>query len=158
MNNTSMTKRLSFLAVFSLLATLIYLIASSPGGLVVSADGSIDGAANVVRSKLQGERFWHKQLLEAKIELEWKQSAPELQSKRSTRIAELEERTKQLLEELYQRNPRARPSPAERKAEALRDEADRIEQDELEQWLEVNRLKRIAELQRIVKFLESRSE
>ena len=126
--NTS-TKRLSFLAVLSLLAALIYLIASSPGGLVVSADGSIDGAANIVRSKLQGERFWREQLLEAKIVLEWKQSAPERQSKRSTRIAELEERTKELREELYQRNPRGRPSPAEQKAEALRDEADRIEQD-----------------------------
>lgn len=158
MNTSSTTKCISIGALSTVLVALIYLFASSPGRVVVNADESIDGFVNTVRSKLQGERFWRQQLLQAKLALEWKLSAPERQAKRNARIAEFEERTNRRLEELYQRNSTLRPSPANQKAEALRAEADSIENDELEKQMEAYRLRRIAELQQIVDFLEARSE
>jgi len=52
--------------------------------------------------------------------------------------------------------PSLRPSPAEERAEALRAEADSIEANEFDRWLEERRLGRMAELQDIIAILRRR--
>lgn len=140
------------------LAFIVYVAMSSPGHLVVSERGEILGIVNVARAKLQGVRFWKEQLREAKIELKWSLAAPHRDAERNARIDALMTRTDQRLHEIYERYPKARPSPAEQKAEALREEADRIEQAELDQILEQRRLTRIADLEKIIQILESQGQ
>jgi len=153
--------RLSILLTLTscgVLALIAYIAMSSPGHLVVSQRGEIIGIANVARATLQGRRFWQEQAREAKNELKWKRSAPQRDAERNARIDALMARTDQRLNEFYERYPKAEPSPAEQKAEALREEADRIEQAELDQILEQRRLARIAELEMIIQLLESKSQ
>lgn len=139
------------------LGLILYIAMSSPGHLVVSERGEIIGIANVARSALQGRRFWQKQAQEAKIELKWNRAAPQRDAERNARIDALMARTDQRLNEFYERYPKAKPSPAEQKAEALREEADEIEQAELNQILERRRLARIAELEIIIQIIESKN-
>lgn len=140
------------------LALIGYIAISSPDHLVVSQRGEIIGISNVARATLQGRRFWQEQAREAKIELKWNRAAPQRDAERNVRIDALMARTDQRLNEFYERYPKAKPSPAEQKAEALREEADRIEQAELGQILEQRRLARIAELEMIIQLLESKSQ
>lgn len=158
MNHYRATTRAILFGVLILLAFGLYLALSSPAGLVISAQGEINGIPNVARARLQGDRFWTEQLNEARSAFEWGQAAPERVAALNTRLAALQERSDKSMKEFYERNPKAMPSAAEQKAEALRDEADRIEEDELEQRVEKRRLVRIAELQNVVRFLEARNQ
>lgn len=139
-------RRRSILIACAVASMLAYLAFTSPEGLVVRSDGSVSGFLNVLREKVQGQSFWQQQLAKAQASLEWELAAPE-------RRAELDRKVdsyRQAREEMYQRHPSLRPSAAEEHAEALRDEADRIEAAELERWLEDRRARRISELEAIV--------
>ena len=138
------------------LAFIVYLALSSPSHLVVSVHGDIIGITNVARAALQGRQFWQEQAQVAKAELKWTLVAPKLHAERKARIAELLKRTDQVLNEIYERHPNMNPSPAEKNAEALREEANEIEQVELDQILEQRRFKRIAELEIIIQILEAK--
>lgn len=141
--------RRAMLTICAAAAMLAYLALTSPDGLVVRSDGSVSGFFNILREKIQGQSFWQQQLAKAQASLDWELAAPE-------RRAELDRKIdiyRQAREEMYQRHPSLRPSAAEEHAEALRDEADRIEAAKLERWLEERRVRRISELEAIVKVL-----
>lgn len=149
-----LTKKLVLLLVIAAACIATYLGVSSPGRLVVMNNGRIDGVLNVVRSKLQAEKFWHEQLRLAERTLEWEESAPERRTIQNERLAELEKRADQRREQLYQRNILSRPSPAEQRAEELRREADKVEEEDFEVQLEQHRLKRILRLQQVIELIK----
>jgi hypothetical protein len=152
----SRTRVLLLATVPTVLALVGYLLVSSPGGVVVSAQGEVRGYVNVARSKVQGERFWREQLDTTRRRLAWELSAPEHRARRESLIEEIDQRTRERREDLYQRNPKARPSPSEERAEALRDEADRIEQAEFDQSFDSYRLNRIRHFREVIAVLEAR--
>ncbi len=142
-------RRRLMLTICGAVSLVAYLAFTSPDGFVVRSDGSVSGFFNVLREKVQGQSFWQQQLAKAQASLEWELAAPE-------RRAELDRKMdsyRQAREEMYQRHPSLRPSAAEEHAEALRDEADRIEAAELERWLEERRVRRISELETILTVL-----
>lgn len=140
-------------AAVSLLACLAF---TSPDGLVVRSDGSVSGFFNILRERIQGQGFRQRQLAEAKAALEWELAAPERQAEREQELAARNRLLDQKIDDMYQRHPSLRPSPAEEYAEALREEADRIEAAELDRRLEEIRGRRIAELEAIVELLKKR--
>lgn len=141
----------------AVLAFIVYIATSSPDHLVVTEHGEIIGITNIARAALQGRQFWQEQAKVAKAELKWNQEAPQRDAERKARIDALLARTDQRLNDIYERHPNARPSPAEQKAEALREEADRIEQAELTQIIEQRQLEKIAKLEIIIQILEARN-
>jgi hypothetical protein len=150
-------KVILFFAVISV-ATGVYFLESSPEGIVVAADGNVKGYGNLIRSILQGDRFWRGQLTAAQKALVWELSAPERQARWEAKLEKLGRTISQRQENLYQRKPMARPSVGEERAEALREEAERMEQDEMDQQLEYYRSKRIDNLKRTIQVLQMRLE
>ena len=149
-----------FIGSIFLLVSYLYL--SSPDRIVINDSGEIEGIINKARSTVQGKAFWEEQLHVAKSELEWELAEPE-------RLAELERQENQkskdlqkLFEEAYERFPEIRPSPTERLAEALRENADRIERasarKSLLSILEEIRSRRIAEIRRAIQIIEDKIE
>lgn len=136
--------------------SLAYLAGSSPKGIAVSANGDIEGILNIVRAELQGKNFWKKQLQEVQDRLTWLEGQPQRIARRNAKLAELEAKIETRLEDSYTKYPNTRPSPAEQRAEELREEADRIEQEELDEQIEQYRLKRIQKLQRLIPILSSK--
>lgn len=149
-------RRRSILTVCAVASMLAYLAFTSPNGLVVRSDGSASGFFNVLRAKIQGQSFWQHQLAKAQASLDWELSAPERQAEFNRKFALRSRSLDQTIEDMYQRHPSLRPSPAEQYAEALREEADRIEAAELDRRLEESRMTRIAELETIVDLLKKR--
>lgn len=135
-----------------------YLFLSSPGKVVLTPSGEVEGLANHARDSLQGRRFWHDQSQAASKELQdlWAQPDRNAAVRRESDKFALEER--QAMEDLYRKFPEMRPSPAERRVESLRDAADRVEQAELDRFLEEYRLKRIAELQALIPIAQQRAQ
>ena len=99
MNHYRATTRAILFGVLILLAFGLYLALSSPGGLVISAQGEIDGIPNVARARLQGDRFWAEQLNEARSAFKWGQAAPERVAARNTRLAARQERSDKSMKE-----------------------------------------------------------
>ena len=135
----------------------VYLYLSSPGEVVIDQQGQIAGPMNKVRAQLQGPSFWRDQLLEAKRALESRRAAPERDKKRQARLEASLEKSKQRMEEFYKQHPKTRPSEATERAEALRERADEIEQEELDEYLEKRRLDKISNLEAIIRFIEARA-
>lgn len=138
-------------------AAAAYLFVSEPGTVVVSANGEISGLANNARETLQGSRFWRDQLKTANKELQDALDAPARDAALRRELSKLEQEIRQESEDMYRKYPDLRPSPTERKAESLRDAADRIEQAELDRLIEEHRLKRIARLQEIIPTIRARA-
>lgn len=138
-------------------AATAYLFLSEPGTVVVSANGEISGLANNARETLQGSRFWRDQLKTANKELQDALDAPARDAALRRELTKLEQEIRQESEDMYRKYPDLRPSPAEQKAESLRDAADRIEQAELDRLIEEHRLKRIARLQEIILTIRARA-
>lgn len=134
---------------------LTYLAVSSPKGIAVSANGDIKGVLNIVRAELQGESFWRKQLQATQDQLTWLEGQPQRVARRHAKLAELDAKFYARLQDSYAKYPNLRPSPPKQRAEELREEADRIEQEELDEQLEQYRLKRIKELQRLIPLLSA---
>lgn len=158
MKHLPAARAVSLFSIGTVITTILYLYASSADGIVVSPEGAVQRYANVARSVLQGDRFWREQLNIVKRTLEWALSLPERQARREEQIEKLDKTTRARQEYLYQRTPRARSSPAEERAEALLDEADRIEQVEIDQRLERYRSERIDNLQFTIQVLQMRPE
>jgi sRNA-binding protein len=141
-----------------LAATFLYLYFSSPGKVVVDNNGNVKGLINNVRASIQGKEFWKNQLKEVNSELEWERNEPQRQAKLDREMNQMFRELDQSMEEMYQEYPDMRPSAAERQAEALRDRADQIEQQEFDRYLEKLRLERIAELKIILPLVKARAE
>ncbi len=144
----------------AVVATLVglYFLFSSAGKVVVQPDGSIDGISNIVRSALQGDRFWTDQLHLAQKSLAWELGGPERKMKIESLMKELDQETNKVLEDQYRRYPQLAPSGSELEAQRLRDRANQIESDALDSELEVFRQKRITRLKAVILFLERKNQ
>lgn len=136
----------------------LYLYFSSPGKVVVDTNGEVKGLTNNIRASLQGKGFWKNQLKEVNSELEWELGEPQRQEKLDHEMNQMFRELNQSMENMYRKYPDMRPSAYERQAEALRERADQIEQQELDRYLENIRLKRIAELRSILLLVRANAE
>lgn len=141
-----------------LVAVFLYVYCSSPGKVVVDKNGNIKGLINKARASIQMKRFWKNQLKEINAELKWQLGEPLRKAKLDREMKQIFNEFDQSMEEMYREHPEMRPSVAERQAEALRERADQIEQQEFDRYLEKMRLERIAELRNILPLVKSRIE
>lgn len=148
--------RLLTLTILATTSIPIYLALSSPYGIVIQSDGSILGLSNIIREKIQRNKFWRQQLATAQSVLDRELDANKRQVEFDKSIEANIKRGNEIVENLYKSNPALRPSPAEQYAEALRDEADRVEAAELKRQLEESKIRRIAQLETIVGLLKKR--
>lgn len=140
------------------IATIAYLCFSSPGEIVVNETGDIKGLLNIARSTLQGKSFWKDQLLEIHSALQQELSEPQRQAELDREMNQMRSEVDETMAEMYREHPDTRPSPEERRADALREQADQIEQREIDLFLEKMRLERIAELQKILPIVQAKGE
>lgn len=133
-----------------------YAFLSSPGSLVLSKSGEPIGLLNQLRLSIQGREFWRDQLGFARSELKRRQDEPSRKMQREKRLKELEQRLEARMESHYQKFPNSRPTNAELQADALRAEADRIEDEEFDASREAARLKRIDELVVLIRLIEDK--
>ena len=156
---------LKILALALLVAISTYLFLSSPEGVVVSTEGEVIGFFNKARSHLQRENFWEQQLSEVNRSLEWERSTPERRAKLDALIDLREknsekqmEKVEKITEEIYERNPRLRPSSAHIEIKRLRKLADEIEEAEFKRTLDGLRQSRMLKLEKIVQVIQSRGQ
>lgn len=99
----------------------------APEKLVVDSDGQISGYINNLRQSAQGERFWRQQLGLVREEIDYIEKAPQRAREMEALMAQADRELMQFNQELYRDHPELRPSPAQLRAQQLRDAADRIE-------------------------------
>lgn len=92
----------------------------------------------------------------AKAEISRWRSQPQRRQAQQRRIDDALAEVDAFMEETYQKYPQLRPSPAEMRAEALRQQADEIEWAEFEAMEEQIRLRRISELASLLTEIENR--
>lgn len=134
----------------------VYLIVSSPKGVVVTEDGAVNGLLNIARSGLQGTKFWQQQRQAALAKIAWLEYQPKRTAGVKERMAELDAKAEAKLQEAFAKHPSIKPSAAQQRADELREEADRIEQDELDMKFEQARLRQIQHLQRLISIINSK--
>ncbi len=138
--------------VVAVVLCVAYLYLSSLGKIAVDDSSKIVGLANQIRETLQGKGFWENQRLEVNKELALEIGEPKRNAELNREIKEMDQEFDRVIEQMYRENPEMRPSASERKAEALRDQADAIEDAELDrelkQWLHeyLGKLRRIKQL------------
>jgi hypothetical protein len=145
-----------FAFAFIVFIIFIFKLTSSPGQIVVNQEGEIQGLFNMLRESVQGKRFWRDQAKEISKKLEWEVTEPERQAEWDRKTEELERELDRELEELYRDSPNLKPSRAELLAERLREEADRIEQAELDRELEQLRLEGIEDLRVLLEVVKAK--
>ena len=144
--------------VLAVTGLCLYLFFSSPGEVVVDADGNITGLTNAFRASLQGKRFWATQLQEITTELAWQRGEPQRRLELDALMAESAREADAFMEQAYRNFPQTRPSEAERRAQALREEADRLEDQEFSRMVEEYRLGFIAELEALLPTVRAKAE
>lgn len=137
-------RRLTGAAV--LVAGSTYLWASSPGEVVVRADGSLNGVMNDARELLQGKVFWLDQCYLADQERESLRSQPAKDRQARREIARVMEANRREMDQYYRDHPESRPTQGARQSEALREMADRLDEAELDHMVAEVRNARIKEL------------
>lgn len=150
-------KIIILLGLAILVVVVAYLYFSSPGEVVVDEKGETVGMINKVRETLQGKEFWREQLREVDREIYNHISEPQRRAESSRDLDRALRQANQEMEEMYKKMPEARPSPAERQAEALRELADRIETAEVYRVLEVFQLERIEKLRNIRPLVQAKT-
>jgi hypothetical protein len=132
MNNS--IRNLKIIAIAVLISAIAYLWSTSPGKVVVKKNGEILGFHNIIRSELQGQKFWIVQGVLADKEYEALRRIPENHRKFLADLTAYAIESNKIvdayMEDSYRRNPGSRPSPAAQKAEELREIADQLESDE----------------------------
>jgi hypothetical protein len=129
---------------------LVYLFLSSPDGVAVDRNGDVRGVLNIAREGLQGKRFWTNQVKEINAELQWELSQPRRQVEINRELDKAIREIDRSMEDMYKEFPEMRPSAAERRADSLREKAERIEDAEMARFLENARLQEISKLQTIL--------
>jgi hypothetical protein len=129
---------------------LIYLFLSSPDGVAVDRSGNVKGIFNVAREGLQGKRFWTNQVEVINAQLQWELSQPRRQAEMNREYGEAISEMDRSMEDMYKEFPEMRPSAAERRADSLREKAERIEDAEMARFLENARLQEMSKLQTIL--------
>lgn len=141
--------------IATILVLLFYLYFSKPSEVVVGVDGEVKGLVNQAREALQGKRFWREQLYEAKQSLERKRAEPEQAVVRKKERERWQRELKETVADIEHKYP-STSSPAQRRAEALREEADEIELDEMDKYFEALHIKQMKTLERLIPVLEAR--
>lgn len=129
---------------------------SSPGEVVIDVRGKPKGIVNEIRAVFQGNKFMKDQLVFARKQLRQALDEPAKQAAIDKEMEPFFEELRQDEEQFYKDNPDLRPTAAEIEAEKLRRRADEIEQAEFDRMLEDIRKDRIAELVKIIRFLETK--
>ena len=120
-----------------IIATIfIYLFFSTPGKVVINEAGDTSGFINSIRSNLQGKDFWKDQVKEVKEELKNELNFPRDQAELKKDLDKLDTDINRDMEDMYREFPEMRPSDQDRLAENLREEADRIDAQELDKTLD----------------------
>lgn len=125
----------------------------SPTELVVDSSGQISGYVNNLRVSAQGEKFWQQQLELVRREIDYLERAPQRAREMDAEMAQLERELMEWNQELYRDHPELRPSPAQIRAQQLRDEADRIEDQQFKAMIkrvEQESLSRLREIETII--------
>lgn len=133
----------------------VYISSSSPNEVVVDESGAIHGTLNNARAALQGRQFWENQRQQTKLELDRKISQPEFLAKYRADLAVAKQMVDTSMEKQYEKHPELRPLMPQVEADALRERADQIEQAEFWRLTEIDRLKRITALQKILVAVET---
>ena len=123
-------------------------------GIVANESGEISGSINKLREKVQGKRFWRKQLKEIDSELEGCYLYLKQLAETEMTIQESERN----LPELRPNQPAREAESLRKRAEALRKRANQIEWDETHRFMRQNMLERIARLKRIRAQVETRAQ
>jgi hypothetical protein len=137
---------------------VLYFSLSSPGRVVVNAQGEIQGFVNNIRETLQGNDFWKNQIREVELELERELNFPGSLAEMERDTAKMSEEFDQFNEEMYQQYPDLKPSETERQAEILRNRADQIEWAESERLMEELSQQRIAELENVLPLIRAKTK
>jgi hypothetical protein len=135
-----------------------YLLLSTPERLVVDQAGNVEGLANNGRLLLQGQRFWQDQLREATKALDRELTEPQRRAEGYRLEAELSAEMRRSDADYYRQHPEMRPTPGELKAQALREMADRIEEQEFDQMMEPSRLREIERLRAVLAVVEAKAQ
>lgn len=141
-----------------LAGAVMYMYYSIPNKIVVDNNGNIDSLINEIRASMQGNEFWKDQLNRINSELDWQLGGPQRQAKLVGEMNQIFGEFNQSMEETYRNHPEMRPSAAKRQAEALRERADQIEQQEFYHELEKHRLDRIKVLRNLIPLIKSRTK
>jgi len=147
-----------FLTVLTLVTVaVLYLYFSSPGRVVVSRTGEIQGLANQARASLQGKRFWRDQLHEVTREIRWDDSGILENSVDGRTSGESDWDADREMETYYRKYPKSRSSLAELHAKAERGRITQVEWMVYSSLLEELRKNRSHELQGILPVVRSKA-
>ena len=118
--------------------------------LSITDSCQIAGPMQKLKSAVQGQRYWVKQLQLLDENVRDLETLPERIAKSQQRVdektTEVLERSRQSMEELYSKYPKFRPSPTQEMADALRKRADAIEHAEVLDRIERMSAERIRSL------------
>lgn len=130
---------------------IAYILLSAPTGIALTKIGKPNGLINVLKEVVQGQSFWQSQekAIVKKISTLIRQPAED--AKIEKEMAGYAKESRRDDELFYKQNPDMRPSPAERAAEALREKADIIEDQQLKKELEKDRQDELVELKQMLK-------
>jgi len=128
-----------------------YILFSSPTGIAVTKLGKPNGLINEFKEMAQGQSFWQDQEKVIIKKITSLNNQPAEDAKFEKEMAEFEKESRRDDEQFYRQHPDLRPSPAEKVAEALREKADAIEEQQLKKELEQDRLAELDELQHMLK-------
>ena len=126
--------------------------------LAITTSCEVEGLLPRLRASLQGDRFWDGQLRHLDARVQWLIDEPLQKARAEADLAEVVAEADAFLEEMYEKYPETRPSPVERAATALREEADMLEQGEVDALWEKVRLETIDSLQACRPFIVARLE
>ena len=135
--------------IFTLTILHSYFNYTTSSDIIINETGEIIGLTNDLRNYFQGLRFWESQLEVINKKIDYLNREPERKKKFENEMQKFERRFNSVLEESYAKDPSLRPSPTAQKASELRNLAQQIEWEEIENKLEKNRLHEIERLNRI---------
>lgn len=123
----------SFAAIAIILIAAVLL--SSPGRVAVTNQCAPDSLLSELRFKVQGARFWREQVESIDAYFERRARAHESEKKREREFALMRAQSSKLIQEIEEKYPNSRPTPAQQMADRLREQADAIEARETELFI-----------------------
>ena len=129
---------------------------TSPGNGQVQIDTCTpQGALASLSEKLYGQRFWEAQLGELKRRAEFAEGWDALQAQNKAKEQELLNSVDASMESIYRQHPDLRPSAASKRAQALRDMADDVEEAEANAQISASFRKTAADARRCEKTIRA---
>lgn len=124
------------------------VLLSSPDRIAVTAKCEPDSLLSEIRSRVQGTRFWSEQIESIDAYLERRARAYESSKQMERQLSLMDAQTNRLMQEVYEKNPNLRPTPAQQRAERLRQQANAIEARETEMMIQQMESERAIDLDR----------